>query len=426
MGSLVCFELKKIITRKSTLVSCLVIFVLICFVMCANILQMGAHNAEANEDYTGLAAIEYERSQIEPYAGTLTPERIAEDIAHYNEVAFASVAPEELVNLSRESASELLEERVSAADRAMLSHPYYRFLLSPWSTREASPYQTAADMVVNGVDPASFYEALNAQGSGQLDACLEGYTSVSLTQIEYDFWQAKIDEIATPFSYGYVGGWDDILNCVGFLTFAMVAICIALTPVFTGEYAARTDAVLLATRHGRGRLVVAKVIAAVGFATIYFLLSAGVVVGISLMCFGAGGAELPIQVLVPTSPYNVTASQAVWIAVGLGYLIMLGFAGLTLLLSARMRSQIAIFAITVCLLLITGLVGSAASGFMLRALSLFPINSLSPGFLVSQYLSYAAGPVVFEPVVAASLVWACVTVLCLPLAAISFRRHQVV
>src|SRR5699024_8600070 len=129
------------------------------------------------------------------------------------------------------------------------------------------------------------------------------------------------------------GGWEDMLACLGFLALAMVAVCVALTPVFAGEYQDKTDAVLLSARYGRSKLVAAKIVASFLFATAYFALCALVVVGVPLVFFGAEGGGLPLQNLAVTIPYNLTMAQAALIGIGLAYLITLALAALTLALS---------------------------------------------------------------------------------------------
>ncbi|MCQ4882177.1 hypothetical protein NE624_18035, partial [Alistipes onderdonkii] len=84
---------------------------------------------------------------------------------------------------------------------------------------------------------------------------------------------------------GYAGGWADVMACIGFLAFAMVAVCVVLTPVFAGEYQDRTDAVLLAARYGRSKLVAAKIVASLLFATAYFALATAVIMGVALAFF---------------------------------------------------------------------------------------------------------------------------------------------
>lgn len=425
MRSLICFELKKIITRKSTWVSAVALYALLCVLMAANILQAVAYDNETGQRYSGLTAINYEKSIVKPHAGLLTPQLISEEITGYQQEAFATVSPQEVVDLSSAAAYDLMEELLPAAECARLQSPYYGYLLSPWAQNGSGAFQTAARMQLDGTDPSTFYEALQAKTLRQLDAGLDPSSAAPLTNAEYDFWKQKVEALPTPFEYGYAGGWQDLLNCLSFLVFGMLAICIGLTPVFCGEYAARTDAVLLATRYGRTRLIAAKVAASLLFATAYYLLYAATIAGIILACYGTDGAHLPIQVLASTSPYNITVSQAVWLGMGVSYVMTLGFTGLTLLLSSRLRSQVAVFAIDACLLLITGFVGTSAKGLLLKLFSLFPINGLSVGVLAKNFLSYSAGPLVLEPATAIALTWFVAAAASITAAALIFRRHQV-
>lgn len=205
----------------------------------------------------------------------------------------------------------------------------------------------------------------------------------------------------------------------------MIAICVALAPVFSAEYTDGTDAVLLAARWGRSKLVAAKIIAAFLFATVYFALCAAVVIGVPLACYGAGGADVAIQYMSTGIPYALTMGQAVVVTIALAYAFTLGVAGLTLALSSRLRSQIAIFAVIVVLVLVTGMVGDGGSDVLTRILSLFPMRALS-FVLFSGGISYGFGPVALSLVSMVAAVWLALAITCTPFAAVSFRRHQVV
>ena len=199
-----------------------------------------------------------------------------------------------------------------------------------------------------------------------------------------------------------------------------------MTPLFSGEYQDRTDALVLATRHGRSRLVAAKLVAGFAFATGYFALCAAVVVGASLAFFGADGAELALQVVALRCPYAITMGQAALIGVGLAYLITLGFAALTMALSAKLRSQLAIFAIVAVLLFATAVIGGFGNGIVIHIRNLFPLNALNVGTLFWSYMSYPIGPVVLDLRAMVAIVYAVLAVACTTLAALGFRRHQVV
>ena len=82
--------------------------------------------------------------------------------------------------------------------------------------------------------------------------------------------------------------------------------------------------------------------------------------------------------------------------VGLMYAACLGFACLTLALSSRTPSTLAVFLADVVLVLLTGLVPSAGVGALERVLALFPINFANFSVLFSALESYPLGPAVLD------------------------------
>ncbi len=268
----------------------------------------------------------------------------------------------------------------------------------------------------------SFHDARASRLQRTLDEGQRGTWEYS--QAEREYWTAKQALVSEPLAYGYAGGWQNIIDCVAFVVFVIVGICVALAPVFAGEYQDRTDSVLLSARYGRSRLVAAKIIAAAVFATGYFVLCMGVVCAVSLVAHGAQGGGLPIQVMALSSPYNLTMAQAAGISVGLAYLMTMGFAAFTLLLSSKMRSLLAIFVIDVALAVLTGMIPTAGIGVLVHVVSLFP-TSLSGHTLFWACQSYPLGGFVTDTIGMIAMLYAVVLVLSIPLAALSFRRHQV-
>ena len=80
-------------------------------------------------------------------------------------------------------------------------------------------------------------------------------------------------------------------------------------------------------------------------------------------------------------------AEATWTAVGIAYLMTLGLAGLTLLLSSKLRSQLAIFAACAALIFLTGMIPSGGNAVLLHALYLFPINGLNDQVLFNSLVS---------------------------------------
>jgi ABC-type transport system involved in multi-copper enzyme maturation permease subunit len=156
--------------------------------------------------------------------------------------------------------------------------------------------------------------------------------------------------------------------------------------VFSSEYQDGTDAVILATRHGRGRLVTAKVIASLLFSTVYFALCAAILCGVALGAFGAEGGDLPIQLITVTVPCDLTMAQAVAIGIALAYLMTMGFAALTLALSSRTKSTLSVFMVDVVLVLMTALIPTGGISLLEHISYLFPAMRLPRSTLCAKHL----------------------------------------
>ena len=421
MLDLVRFELKKLLVRRTSLIACAGILVMLCGIMTLNIVQTKTAS-DTGEVLNGTAAIAYQKEKAASHEGVLSVERVQDEVAAYKELAFSKVDPADVSGLSGEAAYALMKQAYDEDEFRAIYDTYYAYLFSPWKAGALEPYQVAAQLDDGAAD--GFYGAIADKLQRTLDDGMGGTWAYS--DAERAYWTEKQAAVGEPLAYGYAGGWGDVLACLGFFAFAMVAVCVALTPVFAGEYQDRTDAVLLAARYGRSKLVAAKIVAAFVFATVYFALAALIIMGAALAFFGAEGGDLPVQVLSLGIPYDLTMAEATWIAVGIAYLITLGFAALTLLLSSKLRSQLAIFVTCAALIFLTGMVPSGGNAVLLHALYLFPLNALNDQVLFNSLVSYQAGPFAVDLVGLLVGVYALALIVCVPLAARAFRGHQVV
>lgn len=420
MFDLVKFELKKLLARRTSQVVSAGILLMLCVIMALNVVQTKT-SSNSDEILSGTAAIAQQKARADAHEGVLTVERVRDEIAAYKELAFSKVDPADVEGLSGAAAYQLMKDAYDEDEFRAIYDTYYSHLLSPWITGSMEQYQVAAHL--DDADAADFYGAIADELQRTLDDGMRGTWAYS--DAERAYWTERQAAVAEPLEYGYAGGWADVMACIGFLAFAMVAVCVVLTPMFAGEYQDRTDAVLLATRYGRSKLVAAKIVAALLFATAYYALATAIIMGVALAFFGAEGGDLPVQVLTLGIPYDLTMAEATWTAVGLGYLMTLGLAGLTLLLSSKLRSQLAIFAACAALIFLTGMIPSGGNGVLEHVLYLFPINALNDQVLYNALVSYAAGPLVVDLVALLAALYALVLAACVPLAARAFRRHQV-
>ena len=421
MFDLVKFELKKIIARPSTRYTCLAVALVLCAIMALNVLQTKT-TSNTEEILSGFDAIHQRQTAAAEHAGVLSGERIAEEVAAYYDLAFSELDPQEVASMSNAAAYDAVSSAYDDETRSELyGAGYCPWLFSAWNSGGKEPIQVSALL---GPDPeVSFYDALDERVQAALDDGQGG--SWTYSDAERAFWTNKQQQVAEPLSYGYAGGWENIMDCIAFAAFAMIAVCVGLAPMFAGEYRERTDSVLLASRYGRTKLIGAKLIASFVFATAVFAVCAVIICGVSLGAYGAGGGDLPAQVMALSSPYALTMAQCAGIMVGLAYLMTLGFAALTLLLSSVLRSVLSIFAIDVALVLLTGMIPTGGLGALTHLVVLFPTSGLAAPTMFWRYMSYPFGGLVLDQATMIAVVYGIAMAVCVPFAAWAFRRHEV-
>ncbi|WP_139651748.1 ABC transporter permease [Raoultibacter phocaeensis] len=412
MRDLIGFELKKILARKVTLVSVLVLLAYMVLIFSLNVIQQSAVDNEGNP-VTGLAAIAQTKDIEQLHAGPVTDEDATAMIRGYQSF-FENGKLKEEIEQSDELMSEYLEYENTHG-------PCLYLVLSPWMVGFELPSAVAPR--IDTSDTVDLYGMKAAKLSAVLDEGMNGTWTYS--EAERAYWIEKASAVSAPLEYGYAKGWEQILACTGFLFFCIIAVGIGVTPVFAAEYRDKTDSVILATRYGKSKLVGAKIIAAFAFATGVFALSAVIALGIPLLCYGTDGADLPIQLTSLTVPYDVTMAQAVGVCFGITYCIVLGITAFTLLLSAKLKSVLSIFAIIAALVIIPSFIPRTPSGIVNHILYFMPMNSIDFTTLFLQLASYPLGPAVLDLQSATILLYLLVVLVCVPLAARTFKRHQV-
>ena len=420
MPRLMLFELKKMLTRRVVLVANVGVIAFLVGIMTLNVVQARTTDA-SGAILSGTEAIAQTRLEANAHAGAITPERAAADIAAYQERLFSRIDRDEVTQMTGSAVYDLMFQSFSDEEVYELYNPYWSWLLRPWRVSGEEPAQTAARVTPEMA--ADWYGAVAGLTQDALDDGQAGMWEYG--QAERAYWTDKQADVAEPIEYGYVGGWENIISCAAFLVFAILAVCVTLASTFSFEYQSGADAVVLATRRGRSALVGAKVAAARVYATGYFALCAAVVVGFSLVFYGADGFWLSMQSMALSSPYPLTAGQAALVLVGLMYAACMGFACLTLALSSRTSSTLSVFLTDVVLVLLTGLVPSGGIGVLERVLALFPLNFANFSVPFSALESYPLGPVVLDLIGMVVATYALVSLVSTPLAALSFRRHQV-
>lgn len=406
---LIKYEFLKILRKKSTLIVMAASLLVTAFLFGLPVLQFQTYNQDGV--IKGLEGIAYEKEQAADYSVPLTNDYITETIREVQQLF------ENPDNVGYDGYERFLIEGAywdGIAPREDLLNMIAKNYVNP---NESAGYNTLPDLDIS--EGTDFYGARQEKIEKLLNA-----SSRALSEEQKAYWQNMNSKVVEPFSYGYYDGWEIIISSFELLMFALLAVCIVIAPVFSGEYQAGTDAVILSARYGKTKLTTAKIIASYLFGGLAFTLHVVVAFGLPLAAFGFDGWDLPLQVANTTIPYPFTFLQAALVNLGVVYLVLFAMIGLTLLLSAKMKSPYLVLIVLVPVLFIPLFLSpNGTTGAYNLTLFLLPYRSTMPE--VGKYISYQLGSLVLDAFTVRAILYALLTAVMLPLARLGFKKHQV-
>ncbi len=403
------YEFLKILRKKSTIIVMAVSLLLTAFLFGLPILQYQTYNQDGV--IKGLKGIAYTKDQYQDISVPITDEYVEKTITEYQKL-FEN--PDHVGYDGNEKflIGDAYWNFVAPREKQL------RMIASAYdSPGENSGFDKLPELdLTNG---AKFYEARNEKIESLLNT-----PSRELSSQQKEYWSNRNSNVETPLQYGYYEGWEIIMTSFELLMFALLAVCIVIAPVFSGEYQAGTDAVILSGKYGKTKLVTAKIISSMLFGVLAFTLHVIVAFGLPLAAFGADGWNLPLQTAGLTIPYPFTFLQATLINLGVIYLVLLAMIGLTLLLSAKMKSPYLVLIVLVPVLFIPLFLSpNGTAGAYNLTLFLLPYRSVMPE--IGKYVSYQIGGLVLDALSMRAILYAVLTAVMLPLARLGFQKHQV-
>ena len=406
---LIKYEFLKILRKKSTLIVMAVSLLVTAFLFGLPVLQFQTYNQEGV--IKGLEGIAYEKEQAAAYSVPLTNEYVTETIREVQQLF------ENPDNVGFDGYERFLIDSAywgGIAPRENLLDMIAKNYADP---NESAGYNTLPDLDIS--EGTDFYGARKEKIETLLNA-----SSRALSEEQKAYWRDMNSKVSEPFTYGYYEGWEIIISSFELLMFALLAVCIVIAPVFSGEYQAGTDAVILSAKYGKTKLTTAKIIASYLFGGLAFTLHVVVALGLPLAAFGFDGWDLPLQVANTTIPYPFTFLQAALVNLGVVYLVLFAMIGLTLLLSAKMKSPYIVLIVLVPALFIPLFLSpNGTTGAYNLTLFLLPYRSTIPE--VGKYISYQFGGIVLDAFTVRAILYALLTAVMLPLARLGFKKHQV-
>lgn len=417
MKTLFVLELKKLAKKRMNIIVVAVCLLLIGVLFYLPVSQFIALDTDGKQT-SGSAAIALDKEFANTHAGELTDEKIRTDIAEY-QALFNDPA-----NVSKDAEQKTLTD--SAYFKYFFPYSDYWKLINgnyvaPYAYDSSFSAITNMDLE-NGID---FYAARDEKVNTLLN---QEYVDWNFSDDEKAFWLNRISSVAIPYEYSYHTGWETLLSCLELFVIGIIGICICVSGTFSGEYQSGADSIILSSRYGKSKLVTAKILAAFVYSLLTFTLFVLTGCGIQLAAFGTDGWNLPVQVLNTIAPYKLSLLGATFLAVTTLYLVLIGMVAFTLLLSAKLKSSVPVLTVIVLATILPMFLGiSETNGIWNRVLVLLPYRATQPVFSDDfyGYFGYPLGGLTFDVVTVRMLVYAAITLICVPFARKAWKKHQV-
>lgn len=237
----------------------------------------------------------------------------------------------------------------------------------------------------------------------------------------------RAGRIKEPLVFSFRDGYTRFLAIIytsGILAAFVMAVCTA--PIFAGEYSMGTDQLILSSKHGKGKLIGAKLFT--GF-TLAGLISLVICLQTYLQCmlvFGFDGGGAPIQIYVPLCPYPLTLGQAVLLQSISVIFACLLTAAVVILLSAKFKSPFGVIIIASLFLFLPMMVSVSSKPLLPYQLyNLLPSNMMSDDMGVLNIIQYELFGIVIPPFLMYPAAAAVLSAVITPFSYKAFQKHQI-
>ena len=339
-------EIKKILKTRVTwilLLTALLLSVLMAYLPVT--FEGVSYQAENGErvQLNGLAAIHYAKDAGASLSGDVTTEKIQTAVGEYQEA---------LLEYGVEDSFELPEDVYY--DRLMIYQPLVHGVKEVFSDGKTGMAPGFLDITPEEV--STFYEKAPVRLKNLMR--MEGSR-----QSDIDKAEEMYRKVETPFQY-YEGVSGNSMDYQVMLIFLLTIFCaVIVSPVFSVEYQTGADDILRCTKHGRFRLAVVKIFAALVITGVTFLLCGILWILTTNTLFGWESTKTSMQMIFSVSSLlALTVGELEWTNLLGSFLLFLSLMSLILFLSARIKNAAVALAAAMffCILPILTYIGAPA------------------------------------------------------------------
>ena len=320
MKTLLAYEIKKIIMKKSNIVAFVLLFAVQIFI---------AFSGSLGSAYVDGVFLEthMERNEINRENGIALSGRTVDD---------------ELLSEMREAYAKI---KLDEKEQYLFSEAYQKEVRKYSNIVEIFQYWgVGSGFLSDEFTEEELYE-LREKNKKEI------WEYYELSSKEQEYWEEKEIGLEIPFTYQYATAYEYLLGMHGAYMICLIFtffIAISMVSVFAEEHNRKTDQLLLCTKWGRGRLYMAKIAAGSIVIFVTNLLFILVALAGNFFSYGTEGFTATIQMIMLNGySYPMTVGKALWISIGLLLLASVLTAVFAMVLAEVLKNAIGAMAIII-------------------------------------------------------------------------------
>lgn len=399
------YELKKVLCRKRSVITLLVVILLGALAVFGTIIGNYYYTDENGEE---IAVSRYEYNMIDRRNGEALSGRVID--------------------------ADLIMEAVEAY-RQVPPGDYYFYTGEDEYLNYARKYSEIYEIIcwtmgLNGIEE---FQQLTREQAEQFDRIRREkkeyiIENSDISENRKEYWQkSMIEKAPETLTYEYTGGYYRFVSVMYTTAFtAAAAAAIMFSGIFSSEYVSGADNLILSSKHGKGLVIGAKLLAAFGIAEALIILLIVISYIETMAVWGTSGADAALILLGDLFEYPLTIGQSalLYSVCMLGGILL--FTALTLFFSAAFKTPFNTIVVMTIILFVPLFINipDGAPLWVFQLENLLPTNMMAiwvaMGDLQYEIFGIVIPPYVFLPVFAVI-----VSGICSCLAYRIFKRHQV-
>lgn len=246
-----------------------------------------------------------------------------------------------------------------------------------------------------------------------------------LTQAEKELHLKMIDEIETPFNNDYLLSYSSFRGMypiIGLLI--LTAIAIICSQIFANEYQLKVDSLILTSKHGKNKVIVAKIITGISFSAIIPIVFSGSYMLLLFAVCGFTGHDVSWQIADPFSSFPITMAEAVIICIAVSVFVSVAFGIFTMLISAKNKTPFGAIVVALMVAIIPMFIPLTSNRYFLQFVLAMPLRTFDTNAMFSKWF-YSFGSISLTPGSFYILISVILVVVMTPLIYRTFKNHQV-